>query len=575
MHSPQRILRVGLRRGILGVVSLGALLLLAVASQLETVQAAAFTVNSTTDSVDISPGDGACADSAGDCSLRAAIMETNALPGADSITLPAGTYTISMAGIGEDAALSGDLDISDDLIVSGAGAAASLVDGGAIDRVFEIRPGATVHLRWLRTQNGDPVANAGGILNHGDLTLTRVTVTNNTGQNFGGGIANFGTMSIGYSTISHNDTVGANLSGGGGGIYNEGTLTITGSTLNDNTTLGRGGAIYNLDQTLTLTNSTLSTNTALNGGGIFNRFGTVTSTHLTITNNTATDNGGGVWNFGGTMSLGNTVISGNSAATAADDCAGAITSLGYNLASDASCGLGGTGDLNSTNPMLGPLANNSGPTFTHALLTGSPAIDAVPLIACTVSTDQRGVPRPMGPACDMGAFERVVPEACNNVAFDTIIVGTAGNNTLNGGNGRDLIFGLGGNDVLNGSNNDDCLVGGSGHDRLNASNGNDYLDGEAGNDRLHASNGNDTLVGGDGRDALSGSNGIDHLDGGLGNDTLSGGNGDDVLDGHDGDDRLFGDNGYDTLSGGAGTDRLDGGLGIDSCIGEIELSCEI
>lgn len=546
-----------------------------IVSRVQTARAAVFIVNSTADTVDINPGDGLCADSVGNCSLRAAIMETNALAGADVITLPAGTYTIAIGGSGENAAATGDLDITGDLTINGAGAAAAIIDGDSLDRVLDVQPGTTVQVNGVTIQHGDPAGNAGGVLNQGTLTLHQSTVTSNTGLNFGGGIVNLDTMTLTNSTVSHNDTVGSNLSGGGGGIFNQGTLTLTGSTLNDNTTLGRGGAVYNLDQTLTVSNSTISGNTGLNGGGIFNRFGTVGLTHVTLAGNTATDNGGGLWNFGGTMTLANTIVSGNTAATASTDCAGSITSLGYNLAGGTSCAFGGTGDLNSTDPMLGPLANNSGPTETQALLAGSPAIDVVPLASCTVSTDQRGVPRPMGPACDVGAFERVVPEACNNMTFDNIIVGTAGNNTLNGGNGRDLIFGLGGNDILNGSNNNDCLVGGDGNDRLNGSNGDDFLDGGDGTDTLNASNGDDTLVGGAQVDSLNGGNGNDLIDGGTGNDALTGGNGDDVMDGNDGDDKLWGNIGNDTLIGGADTDTLNGGLGFDSCDGETEVQCEI
>ena len=105
------------------------------------------------------------------------------------------------------------------------------------------------------------------------------------------------------------------------------------------------------------------------------------------------------------MTLRNSIVSGNTAATPSGDCAGSITSLGHNLASDASCAFAGAGDLNSTDPSLGPLQNNGGETETHALLAGSPAIDAVPLAFCTLPTDQRGVARPQGTGCDMGAFE--------------------------------------------------------------------------------------------------------------------------------------------------------------------------
>lgn len=520
----------------------------------------------------------------GDCSFREAIESANtdtvvdACPagtGADTIVLPAGTYVLGIAGTGEDANATGDLDISADLTINGAGSASTIIDGDGIDRVLEVRPGATVRIDAVTIRNGNPGANAGGILNRGTLTLTKSMVSGNTGLNFGGGISNVGTLAVTNSTVSGNSTNGLNLSGGGGGIFNEGAMTLTASTVSGNTTLGRGGAIYNVDQAATLINSTVSGNTALNGGGIFNRFGTVQLTNSTNTDNTATDNGGGIWNFGGTMTLANTIVSGNTAATPSDDCAGGITSLGYNLASDASCAFGGSGDLNSTDPLLGPLTNNSGPTETHALLSGSPAVDAVPLASCTVSTDQRSVPRPMGPACDSGAFERVVPDACNSTIFDTIIVGTPGNDLIFGTNGRDLIFGLGGNDNVGGGNNHDCLVGGDGHDFVNGSNGNDFLDGGIGNDTLTGSNGIDTLIGGGDLDTLNGGNGDDLIDGGTGNDMLLGSNGNDSLDGSDGDDTLMGNNGNDTLTGGANTDTLNGGLGTDTCDGETEVSCEI
>lgn len=513
--------------------------------------AATFTVTKTADT-----NDGVCD---ADCSLREAIGAANALAGADIISLPAGTYILSIVGTGEDANATGDLDITGVLTVSGAGANTTIIDGGGIDRVLTVRPGATVIIDKVAIRNGNPGAGFGaaGILNTGTLTLTKSIVSNNTGENFGGGIFSSGTLTLTDTTVSDNILLGLNTSGGGGGIFSEGTLTLNRTTISGNTTIGRGGGIYNLDSTATITNSTISGNTGLNGGGIFNRFGTVNVVNSTIAGNTATDNGGGIWNFGGTMTLKNTIVSGNTAATAADDCAGGKTSLGYNLAGDASCALGGVGDLNSTNPLLGPLAGNSGPTRTHALLPGSPAIDTVPLASCTVSTDQRGVPRPMGPDCDRGAFERVVPDACNSMIFDTIIVGTPGNDSISGTNGRDLIFGLGGNDNLNGSNNNDCLVGGDGNDSLNGSNGNDFLDGESGNDTLTGSNGNDTLLGG------------------AGTDTLLGGNGNDLLDGGNGDDGLSGNNGDDTLIGGANVDTLNGGLGTDTCDGETELSCEI
>jgi len=361
--------------------------------------AATFTVTKATDT-----NDGVCD---ADCSLREAIGAANALPGADIVTLPAGTYTLSIGGTGEDANATGDMDITGDLTVDGAGNATTIIDGGAIDRVLTVILGAIVFIDSVTIQNGNPEAGAGagGILNAGTLTLTNSTVTDNTGENFGGGISNSGTLSLIDTTVSDNILLGFNTSGGGGGIFSTGTLSLTRSTVSGNSTIGRGGGIYGADPTIVITNSTISGNTALNGGGIFNRFGTISITHATIAGNTATDNGGGIWNFGGTITLTNSIVSGNTAVTPSDDCAGSITSLGHNLASDASCAFAGAGDLNSTDPLLGPLQNNDGETETHALLAGSPAIDAVPLAFCTLPTDQRGVARPQGTGCDMGAFE--------------------------------------------------------------------------------------------------------------------------------------------------------------------------
>lgn len=481
----------------------------------------------------------------GDCSLREAVQAANtdtavdgctSGSGTDTITLPAGTYTLSIAGVGEDANLTGDLDITSNLTISGAGATSSIVNGGAIDRVFEVGLGATAQINGVTIQNGSIIG-------------------------FGGGIFNSGTLIINECTVDDNETTGPNLSGGGGGIFTQGVLTLTKSTVSNNTSQGRGAGIYNLDMGLNITNSTISGNTGLNGGGIFNR-GTppnvVNITNATIANNTATDNGGGVWNFGGTMNLRNTIVGVNSAATAADDCAGAITSLGYNLASDASCAFGGVGDLNSTNPMLGPLASNGGPTMTHELLAGSPALDTVPLSSCPLATDQRGVLRPQGAGCDIGAYEGppTLPSECSGVIGNyNIIQGTSGNDNLNGTVNKDLIFAYGGNDKLTGGSGDDCLIGGEG------------------DDRLKGGSGNDVLFGDEDEDDLDGGSGDDKMFGGLDNDKMDGGSGDDQLNGEGGDDDLRGGSKNDSLIGGLGLDEAEGGSGVDFCSAETMISC--
>jgi CSLREA domain-containing protein len=406
------------------------------------VYAASIVVNTTDDELN----------SDGDCSLREALQSANtdtvvdacaAGSGTDTVSIPAGIYTLSIAGTGEDANATGDLDITSNLTINGAGLATTIIDGGGIDRVIEVHPGATVQINNVTVQNG----NRSGVLNRGILTINNSTVTNNSIATFGGGgIYNVatGTLTVNDSTVSNNNATSPDLSHGGGGIYSDsgGPVTINRTTISGNTTTGRGGGILGQDPTINIINSTISGNTALNGGGIFNRFGTVNFNNTTIADNVAADNGGGVWNFGGALNYKNTILSSNNAATPADNCAGGITSQGYNISSDASCAFGGIGDLNSTNPMLGPLANNGGPTLTHALLLGSPAINGVPLISCTVSTDQRGVNRPTGAACDIGAYEYGIlvaidikpgsfPNAINTKSKGKIPVAILSTNTFN------------------------------------------------------------------------------------------------------------------------------------------------
>ena len=320
-------------------------------------EAATFVVDSTVDAVDATPGNGVCATSGAICTLRAAIQESNALAGADTVTVPAGTYTLTIAGTSEDAAATGDLDITENLTLNGAGASTTIVDGNSLDRVFEIL-GVTASISGITIRNGNATVDGGGIDNGGTAILAEVTVSGNT-------------------AIS------------GGGIANEpgASLTISDSTLSGNTASNRGGAIRDRG-TAVLTNVTISGNNAgVNGGGIIFTNGT-TLLNVTITGNTAS-NGGGVYKLGGNKGLStakNTIIAAN---PGGGDCFNNFTSLGNNLDSDSSCPFGITDPV----PLLGPLQDNGGPTFTHALLTGSPAIDAGTNTGCP-ATDQRGIGRP-------------------------------------------------------------------------------------------------------------------------------------------------------------------------------------
>lgn len=343
-----------------------------------------FTVNSTADTNDVALGDGFCADGLGNCTLRAAIQETNgnnALAGPDTIMLDAATYTLSLAGNDDDAA-AGDLDITQDLTISGASAFSTIIDGGGIDRIFHVAPsgGVTVMISDLTIRNGDSSGLAGGgIRNGGTLDLQDIALSSNVSGDNGGAILNLVTLTITNSTVNGNTA-----SGDGGGIFNSGNLTLTNSTVTSNTANAAGGGIFNSGTgTATLNNDTISHNVAAisSGGGISNA-GAATLTHTIVANNTGN-------NCSGTV---------------------AITSGGNNLDSAITCNFMAAGDITNLDPLLGALASNGGSTQTRALLVGSPAIDAgsiPPALPACEAIDQRGVirPFPVGGACDIGAFE--------------------------------------------------------------------------------------------------------------------------------------------------------------------------
>jgi hypothetical protein len=260
--------------------------------------------------------------------------------------------------------------------------------------------------------NGFPTGGGagGGIVNEGGtLTITNSSVTNNhagVSDPFalgnGGGIINDGTVTITNSTISNNQAYQS-----GGGIDNAGTLTITSSTVSGNRAdgghdgqpWGHGGGISG---NVTFTNSTLSYNYgSLSGGGI--EGGGV------VTNSTINGNRGGGISVTGTLEIGNTILSAGPAGPNISNNGGTLTSRGYNISSDDGSGLlNGPGDQINTDPMLGPLQDNGGPTLTHALLPGSPAINTGdPNFTPPPTYDQRGSPfvRVFNGRIDIGSFE--------------------------------------------------------------------------------------------------------------------------------------------------------------------------
>jgi CSLREA domain-containing protein len=393
-------------------------------------EAATFVVDATADATDASPGDGACATAGGKCSLRAAVMEANAGAGADSIEFVTGlasgplrrVHALSLTGSGEDAAATGDLDITDDLTIAGRGRRNTIIDGGRIDRVLHIGPAAavTVAISGVTIRGGRLSSlQAGAGIDHeaGTLTLRDTTITGNDGGALGGALFNRATASLSDVALSDNRALD------GGGVDNEGDLRLADVTIDGNGVTNGAGGIANFGSAGG-ERVTLSGNSASHGGALYNAAGgRLELTNATVSGNEATHAGGGVWN-GGTATFTATTFAGNRAAAGqggaianfdsltldhaivADsqggNCAGAISSRGHNLDSGATCGLGGAGDLSGVDPRLGPLTQWIGRTPTHALAAGSPALDVGG--ACPAS-DQRGVARPQGGACDIGAYE--------------------------------------------------------------------------------------------------------------------------------------------------------------------------
>ncbi len=346
------------------------------------VYAATFIVDNATDTVDVTLGDGICADSSGNCSLRAAIQESNALAGADIITLPAGTFNLALTGTGEELAATGDLDINGSLTISGAGTKLSFIDGQDLDRVFDVGPSAaaiTVSMSNLVIRNGTVTGNGGLIRNVAILSLTEVSLE--SGQ-----------------------------AATGGGLHTIGNLTVNRSLLRDNNASADGGGFFQGGGITSVTNSTFSGNTATgNGGGLYLATAvTTTLDYVTIAFNTAVTNGGGGLYNAASLTLNSTIISDNTV----ENCAsvgGTVTTDGSGLDSGNTCGLTMGVDLVNTNPALGALVDNGGETATHNLTAGSPAIDTAN-VTCP-GVDQRNVVRPvdgdnsMTAECDIGAYE--------------------------------------------------------------------------------------------------------------------------------------------------------------------------
>ncbi len=381
---------------------------------------------------------------------------------ADNVVVPSSLTPLTIAGISTPAVLSEGTVGSVLEIDPGAGV---IVEGVTIEGGAAFLGGGIENLGSLSisdsTVSGNLAEGGGGIYNDGSLSLDATVISGNqaisTGSpaGVGGGIFNLGTLTVDGSTISANSVVRAGGVNEGAGIYDRGgSVSLAGSTVSSNSAQSAGGGLYVTDGSLevdsstisgnnagseggglysdspsTIAASTLSDNSAAVGGGVYTtgtlaivsstvaansagpagggieNTGTLSVFASTIAANMAPGGGGAIANSGGGTSIGGSIVAGNTA----PECVGSVTDdPGYNLEDDSAdtCGFTGLTDV-TANPDLQPLGQYGGPTETMALQAGSPALDLIlnPTPGLCPGTDQRGVLRPQGDDCDLGAFE--------------------------------------------------------------------------------------------------------------------------------------------------------------------------
>jgi hypothetical protein len=404
-----------------------------------------FAVDSPSDAVDVAPGDGACRTMNNECTLRAAIMEANASPGHDYISVPPNNYILTLSGAESTDAPNdavNDLDITEGLTLVGDSFAqrnedlTTVINGNRLDRIFDIYAPSEqyVNLAYLRLENGRPANSGGGaIWNRGNLRMDRLALLNNRIEhdfafscaasvstricNRGGGLLNEGQALLFRSTVAGNST--GNVSGRGGGISNlgnEALLFVRRSLVNGNEASFNGG-LANYAGRVEVLNTTFADNTSTTSGTvpaeIGNYDGTVTARNSTFHNRSTLFGNGG----SGTITLGNSLVYIDSFSSIGI-CSGSLSSAGFNV-------IGGPSDLVSYLPGCGyshspldradarlslpGLEHNGGPTRTIALhprRADSPFFDPIDFggVLCP-ETDQRGFARHDG-ECDPGAFER-------------------------------------------------------------------------------------------------------------------------------------------------------------------------
>lgn len=374
------------------------------------------------------------------CTLREAVQAANSDTAVDGCAAGSGMDTITLAVDGT-IFLENTLSISDGLSIRGNGQARTLLDGKQERRVLRILDGGrfAVQLHDLTIQNGAAPEGeyGGGILNitsHA-LSLSRVTLQNNAALR-GGGVYSFG----GQLTIQEGTFVGNSAVTEGGAVHHSHAPFVARQIVVRANEATRGGGLHLRGDLFEIHKSTLNDNSATEGGGIYLdgiSIGSLTLSNSTVSGNHAGERGGGIYVDDGqdvVATLRNSTVYGNQnsgvflangifsaaavfdntllAANAGGNCAYSAAgtnqfgSVGYNLSDDTSpCGLDSRTDIVNVDSLLQTLADNGGPTQTHALHASSPAIDAGNCSGESIADDQRGVARPQRGGCDIGAFE--------------------------------------------------------------------------------------------------------------------------------------------------------------------------
>lgn len=415
-----------------------------------------FTLTSTLDNVDNNPGDGRCMDVAGECTLRAAIMEINTLNNSQStIIIPSGHYVLTRPGINEYNALTGDLNVcvNGDISIIGSGVSHTILDGNQLDRVLEFVCANIVTIKDLTITNGR-ADYGGGIASYPGYTsrveIDRVNITNNsaTTQDGGGVYHGGGILNVSNSNINNNF---AQIKGAG--IYSYRQLRIYNSSIISNTTHNFGGGIYSEGLELEVKYSTIADNTAQTGGGVYDRTYNNPSLYanVSIVHNTGIQSAG-IHLDTSNASMLNTVLAENDSGADCDiesTTPGTISSLGHNVITNAGGCVGFSDPSDRTSVSNVGVLNDlyiptGGSTYVARILSGSPLIDSADETLCELSDqnymniqdgDVNGQPR-----CDVGSHE-YTPKAdlqiTDEIVDDVVLGGTITYKVMLTNNGPD------------------------------------------------------------------------------------------------------------------------------------------